>query len=194
MPDASNARGRYVPARGAAGPPPRDLVTLILEEIDTALAEAHRELYPERVHEQIPLSLTLLYPWIAAEAVTAADVDSLRSFFAARPPFAFDLVRVTEFPGIVAYAVPEPDEELREMMRALWAPYPQYPPYCEPGSDPPPHATLGRVEGDYAITLAQARERVEPLLPVRCEIHEAALMEEYELERYRVRDSFPLAA
>jgi 2'-5' RNA ligase superfamily len=147
--------------------PLETFVTLILEDADPALAEAHRELYPERIPEQIPLSLTLLYPWIPRDSATQADVDRLRYFFAARPRLEFDLVRVAEFPGLVAYAVPEPDDELRATMRALWALYPDYPPYGRRDREPPPHATLGRLDGDYAITLEAAKARVDPLLPVR---------------------------
>jgi hypothetical protein len=172
--------------------PLETFITLILEHADRALAEAHRELYPERVPEQIPLSLTLLYPWIPRESVTQADVDDLRSFFATRRPLDFDLARLAEFPGEVVYAVPEPDDELRATMRALWALYPECPPYGRPGSDPPPHATLGRLTGEYAITIEAAKERVDPLLPVRCEVRKATLMEEYEPNRMRVRESFPL--
>ena len=87
-------------------------MTLVLERADDELALAHRELYPERIPERIPLSLTLLYPWIPRDEATPADVEPLRAFFASHRPFSFDLVRVTEFPGIVAYAVPEPDGEL----------------------------------------------------------------------------------
>jgi hypothetical protein len=88
--------------------------------------------------------------------------------------------------------VPEPDDELRGTTRALWALYPGWPPYGERGADPPPHATLGRLRGDHAITLAAAKQRVDPLLPVRCEVREATLMEEYEPDRMRIRASFPL--
>lgn len=88
--------------------------------------------------------MTLLYPWIPRDSVTDADVDELRSFFTSRRPLAFDLVGVAEFPDVVVYAVPEPDDELRATMRALWALYPRYPPYGRPDSDPTPHATLGR--------------------------------------------------
>ncbi|HEU5264775.1 MAG TPA: 2'-5' RNA ligase family protein [Gaiellaceae bacterium] len=171
--------------------PLETFVTLILEHFDPALAEAHRELYPERIPEQIPLSLTLLYPWIPQDSVTDADVEELRSFFTSRRPLAFDLIGVAEFPDVVVYAVPDPDDELRATMRALWARYPRYPPYGRPDGDPPPHATLGRLEGDHAISLAAAKERVEPLLPVRCEVREATLMEEYERDRMRVRASLP---
>jgi hypothetical protein len=73
---------------------------------------------------------------------------------------------VTEFPGVVAYAVPEPDEELRATMRALWAMYPECPPYGQQGSDLPPHATLTRYANPDNATFEQAKKRVEPLLPV----------------------------
>ena len=173
------------------GRPLETYVTLILEELDPALAEAHRELYPERIPEEIPLSLTLLYPWIPRDSLTESDLDGLRSFFAARKPLHFSLTRLAEFPGQVVYAVPEPEGELRATMRALWARYPDYPPYGEPGGDPPPHATLGRLTGDHAITLGQARARVGPLLPVRCDVPEAVLMEEVEPDRFRVAHALP---
>jgi hypothetical protein len=171
--------------------PLETFITLILEEEDAALAQAHRELYPERIPEHIPLSLTLLYPWIPAESVKQADIEQLRAFFASRPALDFQLARLAEFPGKVVYAVPEPDGKLRATMRALWALYPEYPPYGEPGGDPPPHCTLGRLEGDYAITLEQAAARVGPLLPVSCMLEAATLMEEYDIDRCRIRETFP---
>jgi 2'-5' RNA ligase superfamily len=173
------------------GRPLETFVTLVLEDFDAALAEAHRELYPERIPEEIPLSLTLLYPWTPRDSLTPEDVDGLRAFFAERPPLRFALTRVAEFPGVVVYAVPEPEDDLRATMRALWARYPDYPPYGEPGGDPPPHATLGRLTGDHAITLEAARARVEPLLPVHCDVREATLMEEVEPDRYRILQQLP---
>jgi len=167
-------------------------ITLVLEDQDEALAEAHRELYPERIAEAIPFTLTLLYPWIPAESVTEADLEDLRAFFAARPALEFELTHVAEFPGIVVYAVPEPDDELRATMRALWALYPEYPPYRESGSDPPPHATLGRLVGPSPTSLEAARKRLEGLLPTRCDVREVALMEEFELDRMRMRETFAL--
>jgi len=101
---------------------------------------------------------------------------------------------VTEFPGAVAYAVPEPDEELRATMRGLWALYPQYPPYGREGSDPPPHATLTRYANPINATFEQAKARVEPLLPVRCRVGEATLQEEFEPDRMRIRETFRFGA
>lgn len=168
-------------------------ITLFLDHASEGLSGAHWDLYPERVDEDIPLSLTLLYPWIPAEEVTDADLAELREFFAGRPPLEFDLTHLAEFPGVVVYAVPEPDDELTATMRALWAKYPEYPPYGRPDGDPPPHATLGRLTGPDAITLAEAEERTLDLLPTHCEAREVTLMEMYEPDRWRVREKFPFA-
>jgi hypothetical protein len=175
-----------------ASRPLQTSITLVLEHVDPELAVAHRELYPERIPEHIPFSLTLLYPWLPAAEVTEGELERMRLFFRARPPLEFQLTRVTEFAGLVAYAVPEPDGELRETMRALWAMYPQCPPYGRPGSDPPPHATLTRYANPDNASFEQAKERVEPLLPVNCLVTEVTLQEEYELDRMRVRATFPL--
>jgi hypothetical protein len=166
-------------------------ITIVLEHADPRLSDAHRELYPERLPERVPFSITLLYPWIPRDSLTDADLDGLRSFFAGRPPLEFDLVRLDEFPGQVVFLVPEPDTELREMMRALWARYPDFPPYGQPGSDPPPHASIGRLFGEHAISLQVARARVESLLPVRCVVSEATLMEEEAPDLMRARASLP---
>jgi len=115
----------------------------------------------------------------------------VREFFASRPVLEFEFTHVAEFPGAVVYAAPEPDDELRATMRGLWSLYPEYPPYRNPGSDPPPHCTLGRLEGDHAITFEQVAARVKPLLPVSCVVQEATLMEEFEPDRCRVREAFP---
>jgi 2'-5' RNA ligase len=169
-------------------------VTLVLADSSPALAEAHDELYPLRVDEGIPLSLTLLTPFVQRDELREEHLETLRGFFAARRPLEFDLVRLAEFPGLVIYAVPEPEDELRATMRALWALFPDYPPYGEPGGDPPPHATLAQLGDDPAAVREAVRRRVEPLLPVRCVVREASLFEEYEPDRVRVRETFPFGS
>jgi hypothetical protein len=157
------------------------------------LEAAHWELYPERIEENIPLSLTLLYPFAAPDEAEP-HFGTLRDFFASRPPLSFDLVRIAEFPGAGIYAVPEPDEGLRATMRALWALFPQYPPYGQPGADPPPHASLGRfaADPDPDTLLVRAETRVGPLLPAHFDVREVTLMEMHEPDRWHVRTTFTL--
>jgi hypothetical protein len=168
-------------------------LTLVLADQNPALAAAHDELYPERVPEGIPLSLTLLYPF-AAPAEVDQYREALRSFFASHPPFDFELAGLAQWEESGAvYAVPEPEQPLRELMRALWRLFPQFPPYGEVGGDPPPHASLTYTGGDdRAATRAGVERRLEGLLPARFHIAEVTLMEEVEPDRMRPRETFRL--
>jgi hypothetical protein len=171
-------------------------LTLILADQAPELAAAHDELYPERVPEGIPLTVTLLYPFLPPESIGEAELAELRAFFASWPSFSFGISRVAQWEGGGAvYGVPEPDDELRALMRALWARYPQCPPYGVPDSDPPPHASLTLDGGSDPDTLrARVEERLRELLPVAFEIREVALMEEFEPDRCHVRETFRLGA
>jgi 2'-5' RNA ligase len=170
-------------------------LTLALADQNPALAAAHDEVYPERVSERIPLSVTLLYPF-AVRSEVQLHREALGSFFAAQPPFDLELVRLAQWEenGAV-YAVPEPEQPLRDLMRALWRLFPQFPPYGEEGGDPPPHASLTYTGGDdRAATLARVERRLEGLLPATFHITEAALMEETEPDRWSLRETFRLGA
>ena len=167
-------------------------VTLFLAEQASELAAAHDELYPERVGEQIPLSLTLLYPFAPRRELNESHLQTLRDFFASRPALTFDIARVAQWEGGGAvYGVPEPDQQLRETMRALWELFPEFPPYGG-ADDPPPHASLTLDGGTDPTTLrARVEKRLEDLLPAHLEVDEAVLMEEYEPDVWRAIHTFP---
>jgi hypothetical protein len=122
--------------------------------------------------------------------------DTLRSFFASYKPFELVLERLEQWDeGGAVYAAPSPEEPLRGMMRALWRLFPQFPPYREEGLDPPPHSSLTETGGDdREATRARVERRLEGLLPARIPIHDVALMEEFEPDRWRVRETFRLGA
>ena len=80
-------------------------------------------------------------------------------------------------------------------MRALWARFPEYPPYGQAGTDPPPHASIGRfaADPDPDTLVARAEARVGPLLPAHFVVGGATLTEMHEPDRGRVRATFPFA-
>jgi len=167
-------------------------ITLFLAEQAPELAAAHDELYPERIPENIPLTLTLLYPFAPREQLDEY-LPRARDFFASRRPFSFDIARVAQWPGGgAAYGVPEPDEELRATMRALWALFPEFPPYRGVVEDPAPHASLTLHGGDEPDTLrARVEERLSGLLPAHFRIDEAVLMGEREPDVFEVIQTLP---
>jgi hypothetical protein len=165
-------------------------VTLFLADQAPELAKAHDELYPERIPENIPLSITLLYPFAPREELSDDQLLTLRRFFASRRPLSFDIARVAQWSegSRAVYGVPEPEEPVRSTMRALWELFPEYLPYGG-ADDPPPHASLTLVGDDG--TLAQVESRLDGVLPVHFEVDEAVLMEEAEPDVWRVRETFP---
>jgi 2'-5' RNA ligase superfamily len=177
----------------AEGHPLETYLGLLLADQNPELAAAHDELYPERVGEGIPLSITLLYPFAAVGDVDDHR-DELREFFGSYEPFDLELARLEQWEeGGAVYAVPEPEQPLRDLMRALWRRFPQFPPYRQEGIDPPPHASLVLTGGDDpAGALATVERRTRDLLPARFHITEVGLMEETEPDRFRVRETFRL--
>jgi hypothetical protein len=168
-------------------------LALLLADQNPVFAAAHDELYPERVPEGIPLSITLLYPF-APRSEVDQHRETLRSFFASHSPFELELARLAQWEESGAvYAVPEPEQPLRDLMRALWRLYPQFAPYGEVGADPPPHASLTLSGGeDREATRARVERRLEGLLPAAFQVTEVALMEEEAPDRMRLRETFRL--
>jgi 2'-5' RNA ligase len=155
----------------------------MLDDLAPAVAAARSELDPEGAR-RIGLHVTLLHPFVPRDQVTSVLVARLQEIFAAMKPPTFAFERVDEFPRVVAYAAPEPAAELIDMTLALWAEFPDCPPYDGAVSEPVPHATVvsyARVD----TTIEQVRERVEPALPVRCAPSAASLLEEHEPDRWR---------
>jgi len=167
-------------------------ITLFLDEQAAELARAHDELYPERIPEHIPLSITLLYPFAPAEELDEDQLRMVRDFFASRHPLSFDVSRVAQWPdGGAVYGVPE-GGDLRATMRALWELFPEFPPYRGALEDPPPHMSLTLDGGDDpGSLLRRVEERLAGLLPAHFEVDEAVLMEESEPDVFRVRERFP---
>jgi 2'-5' RNA ligase len=151
--------------------------------------EIRREFAPWSIVRGIPFHITLLHPFAQREELTEALLVDLRSFFAARKPFEFELTRVAMWPRDV-YAVPEPDGDLRNCMQALFALFPQWPPYGGIHPEVVPHATLAE-DLDAKSVYPEIERRAAPYLPRRCQARDVALLEELEPARWRERERFP---
>ena len=154
--------------------------------------EVRREFAAWSVARGISFHITLLHPFAEREELTDALLEDVRSFFIAREPFEFELTRVAMWPRDV-YAVPEPDEALRACMQALHARFPHWPPYGGIHADVVPHATLAE-DLDAESVYPEIERRVAPYLPRRCQARDVVLLEEFEPDRWRERERFPLAA
>jgi len=148
-----------------------------------------REFAVDAVARGIPFHVTLLYPFAPREELTDELLADVRSFVAGREAFEFELTRIATWPRVV-YAVPEPDDVLRACMQALWATFPQWPPYGGVFTEALPHATLGE-DVDAAAVRTEIERRIAPSLPRRCQAEDVALLEEFAPDRWRERERFP---
>ena len=145
--------------------------------------QVRREFAADTVALGIPFHVTLLWPF--------GDLaDEAREFFAERQPFEFALTRVATWPTVV-YLAPEPDGELRALMRALFARFPEWPPYDGIHHEVIPHATLGE-DVDAEAVRADIERRVAAHLPHRCQARDVSFLEEFAPQRWRERERFPL--
>lgn len=152
--------------------------------------EVRREFAVETFRLGIPFHVTLLSPFARHDELTDAVLQAARSFFATREPFDLELTRLAQWP-LVVYAVPEPDALLREWMHALFALFPQWPPYGGEHAEVVPHATLG-ADVDAPRVFPEIERRLGGLLPARYRIDAVSLLEESKPNRWRERERFPL--
>jgi 2'-5' RNA ligase len=171
---------------------PLTAIALLLEDAAPELAAVRAELDPANA-ARWPFHLTLLHPFVERRQLDRERIEALAAFFRDRPPLLFELVRVEAFPGVVAYAAPEPAGTLTQVMRELWERFPETPPYGGAFTEAIPHATLCRLEGgDDGTRLAEIRARTEHLLPVPCVLDAASLMEEFAPDHWRQLQALPL--
>jgi 2'-5' RNA ligase len=136
----------------------------------------------------IPPHVTLLYPFVPAEAAEGS-LDSLRELFAAAACFAVSFRELRRWPEM-AYLAPEPPEPFAGLTAAIAERWPAHPPYEGIHDVVIPHLTVAY--GDDAL-LSEVAADVTPKLPLVAQVTEAVLLEEVDGRRWSERSRFPLA-
>ncbi len=141
----------------------------------------------------VPAHVTLLYPFIPPAEITASDVERLRALVAAEPAFELELSAVRTFPAEdgrpgTTYLAPSATEPFVRLTLAIWAAFPEHPPFEGAYADIVPHATVADAAGrrDEVASVAGG------LLPIRRRVREAWLIAEGDDRRWRRRARMPL--
>ena len=106
----------------------------------------------------IPPHVTLLHPFVPAEAVDGEVLAELERLFAATPQFAVTFSEVRSWPGM-RYLAPDPPEPFSRLTEAIVERWPDYPPYEGIHETVIPHLTVAY--GDDAL-LAEIEADVTP--------------------------------
>ena len=87
-----------------------------------------RERYDPIAAAGVPAHITVLFPFISPDLLTASDLVRTAEIFQCFQSFGFRLEQVDRFPESL-YLVPEPDEPLISLTEAIVREFPEYPPY-----------------------------------------------------------------
>ena len=137
----------------------------------------------------ITTHVTVLVPFLPEAEIGADVLADLRGVFAGFAAYDLTFARTARFPTVL-YLVPEPDQPIREMIAAVYARWPQRPPYGGAFDDPTPHATV--VHDGTEAEFAEAERVLATTLPLRTRAAAVDLLI-YDGSRWSLRERFPLA-
>lgn len=165
-------------------------VVVVMDAVDPVVA-AWRSRYDRSAAVGVPAHVTVLYPFLPLEQVTGDVVTRLAEIVAAEPVFDVTFAAFGRFPGAVLWLDPEPADPFRRLTHAIWAAWPQAPPYGGAYDGVVPHLTVA--EHDDETLLAEITADVTPRLPVRMTVARAQLLAVGD-GAWTTQATFPLAA
>lgn len=145
--------------------------------IECPAAEAavgrHRARHDWSAGVGVPAHVTVLYPFRAPEALSAADHERLTALFATVPAFHLRGERTAWFGEEVVYVAPDDPEPVLALMSAVTDAFPDCPPYGGIHEVVIPHLTVG--DNSPVEELRAAEREVAGALPFVQEVTEIAL-------------------
>jgi len=138
----------------------------------------------------MPAHVTVLYPWLAASRITATELSTLRLLAAGTHPFDAELSSIGRFPQTL-YLEPTPAPRFTALTEAVWALWPEAPPYRGRFDSVVPHLTVADAQPlDVLDSLAS---QIQPGLPLAFAV-EALSLYLFDGLRWVEQDRFPLGA
>jgi 2'-5' RNA ligase len=140
----------------------------------------------ERVEfDGAPLHVTVMFPFLPARSLSAADEEAVAALARATEPFDFALARLGQFPGI-QYLAPEPAASFVAITERIQRRWPSCRPYGGAYETVTPHMTV-------AVTGQPPADPAGLELPIRTRAAEFWLLEQ-TTRGWRTRRRFPLGA
>ncbi|MEO8133343.1 MAG: 2'-5' RNA ligase family protein [Betaproteobacteria bacterium] len=151
-----------------------------------------RERFDPSAQLGVPAHITVLYPFMSPEDVTATVIHRVQAVVSGFPAFEFRLKNVGGFPGSV-YLAPEPAQPFIDLAHALARAFPDWPPYGGQHHSVVPHLTVARTTTDRMQRINTMLEAALSTHGIRARCGELELIEN-SARVWRNLHSFALAA
>jgi hypothetical protein len=172
--------------------PPIESALVVMVPEAEPLVRPFRERHDPAAAAGVPAHITLLYPFLAPDAIDARVRDDLRGCFAGFAPISFALASIQRFPEVL-YLAPDPDMPFRQLTLAIWNRYPQAPPYGGKWPDIVPHLSVARLadEAQLDCIAGEFAPVARAAMPIPATASEIALIDN-RLGRWHVGATFAL--
>lgn len=122
----------------------------------------------------VPAHVTMLFPFLPPDRLDDGVLAALSEAVGTVARFEFALARLAWFGDEVLWLAPEPPDAFRALTGAVWARFPDCPPYGGAHDDPVPHLTIGH---DQPLdSLQAAAGAIAPVLPIRARVESVRLI------------------
>jgi 2'-5' RNA ligase len=141
----------------------------------------------------VPAHITLLFPFLPPDLITAEHHHLLRATVSKMQSFTIELATVDEFPGVL-WLDPLPAHHLIRLTHALWEAFPETPPYGGQHDRIHPHLTVAMTADEEAhdFLREQIRYELAPHLPIVVPVTSITLSVTGENNEWQRAAVFPL--
>jgi len=140
----------------------------------------HRATLDASAAAGVPAHLTVLHPFVDVAAVDESVLARVAEVVAATPAFTCRFTRCSWFDDDVLWLDPEPAAPVLELVQALWAAFPDHPPYAGAHDEVVAHVTIGETAVGGLAALREAEAAVTAQLPVEAVLDHALVIGELE--------------
>lgn len=137
------------------------------------VVENLRVRYDPAARAGVPAHITVLYPFIAPEALDEPTLAELVAMFFGVAPFEFILSAISRFPDVL-YLDPVPAEPFSRLTAAIATRWPETPPYGGIHDELIPHLTIAHTSDPSIIE--EIHNSIEKSVPISCTARQAWLM------------------
>lgn len=184
------------PSAPAPAPPATQTAVIVAVPAAEPVVADQRLRFDQAATWGVPAHVTVLHPFVPPADVDGGLVADLARAVASVAAFDCSFTATRWFAEDVLWLAPDPDQPFRELTRAVWAAFPQHPPYEGAfGADVIPHLTVGERRLGSLADLRAAETAVSQGLPVKAHVDRALLMAGRQAPgAWRVLEELPLAA
>lgn len=152
-------------------PPGQTALLATVDEVEPLVGRWRRR-YDSSASAGVPAHVTVLFPFLGIDRVTATVVDDLTALIGAHRPFTVRFEECRRFPDVL-YLAPAPDQPFRALTEAIADRWPEAPPYEGRFADIVPHLTVAH--GQPPLILDELEAELAQHLPVTATISSVGL-------------------